>query len=151
MFAAWVATLIALLQIDLSWAALLWVPLAVALRSFLNVGLFITAHDAMHGTLYPKSSFLNHAVGRLSVFLYAGFSYDMLWAAHIRHHDAPGTADDPDFADTPGDGLWKWFSAFMIRYTTVKQTVVMTGICGSCHWSASHYGIRWSFGLYLHC
>ena len=127
LFAAWSATLIALLQIDLTWAALLWVPFAVALRSFLNVGLFITAHDAMHGTLYPTSSFVNHAVGRLSVFLYAGFSYDMLWAAHIRHHDAPGTADDPDFAETPGDGLWKWFSAFMIRYTTVRQILVMTG------------------------
>ena len=34
LFAAWSATLIALLQIDLTWAALLWVPLAVALRSF---------------------------------------------------------------------------------------------------------------------
>ena len=54
----------------------------------------------------------------------------MLWAAHIRHHDAPGTADDPDFAETPGDGLWKWFSALMIRYTTVRQILVMTGYMG---------------------
>ena len=62
-----------------------------------------------------------------SRFSYTLGFHDMLWAAHIRHHDARGTADDPDFAETPGDGLWKWFSAFMIRYTTVRQILVMTG------------------------
>ncbi len=125
-FAAWCVSLAILLQVELTWTALLWAPLAMALRSFLNVGLFITAHDAMHGTLYPKNKRLNHGIGRVAVFLYAGFSYDVLWKAHIQHHKAPGTSGDPDFADNPGDGLMKWFSSFMIRYSSLQQLVVMT-------------------------
>ena len=33
--------------------------------------------------------------------------------------------DDPDFAETPGDGLWKWFNCW--RSLTVRQILVMTG------------------------
>lgn len=125
-FFGWLFSLALLMQAELGWWALLWAPLAIAVRSFLNVGLFITAHDAMHGTLWPSNIKLNHMVGRLSVFLYAGFSYDVLWKAHIKHHEAPGTDSDPDFSDQPGDGLAKWFTAFMLRYSSIEQFVIMT-------------------------
>ena len=125
-FAAWGVSLVLLMQVELSWWALAWAPLAIALRSFLNVGLFISAHDAMHGTLWPSRPRINHTIGRAAVFLYAGFSYDVLWKAHIEHHRAPGTEADPDFSEKPGDGPVKWFTAFMIRYSSIQQFLVMT-------------------------
>src|SRR3954465_7339842 len=53
----------------------LLVPVLVALECWLNVGLFILAHDAMHGSLAPFRPRLNRAIGRLCLALYAGFSY----------------------------------------------------------------------------
>ena len=39
-------------------------PLLVAVLCWLNVGLFIVAHDAMHGSLAPIRPRLNRAIGR---------------------------------------------------------------------------------------
>ena len=124
-FAAWAVTLVALCRIELTWSDALWIPVAMAVRSFLNVGLFITAHDAMHGTLCTYNAHLNHAVGKVAVFLYAGFRYEPLLEAHIAHHDAPGTEHDPDFADDVEDGFWHWFRSFMVRYFSMSQLLVM--------------------------
>ena len=64
-------------------------------------------------------------MGKLAVFLYAGFRYEPLLAAHIEHHEAPGSEHDPDFADDPSDGFWHWFGSFMKRYFSFYQLVVM--------------------------
>jgi beta-carotene/zeaxanthin 4-ketolase len=95
--------------------ALLWVPV-IALQCWLYVGLFIVAHDCMHGSLAPFRPRLNRAIGRLCLGLYAGFSYDALNRAHHQHHRHAGTADDPDFDERPPHGFVAWFLAFFREY-----------------------------------
>jgi len=126
--AAWVITLV--MAVGGSWP--LWlVPLIIALRTFLSTGLFITAHDAMHGLVTPGWPRLNHAVGALAVFLYAGFGFRGLLEAHHVHHAAPGTAADPDFHR--GDSrLLPWFVSFMRRYVTLGQLLVVTAFFQIC-------------------
>ncbi len=94
---------------------LLAVPIAVA-QSWLSVGLFIVAHDAMHGSLAPGRPGLNRLVGRAMLTLYAGFSYDRLTRAHWQHHRAPGSAEDPDFCAEHPDRFARWYWAFLTRY-----------------------------------
>lgn len=106
-------------------AAPLWAwPLAVLLQAGLSTGLFITAHDAMHGTVAPAHPRLNRWIGRLSTLLYACFSFDALQRAHIDHHRYPATFDDPDYHR--GDArFWPWYLGFLRRYVTVGQLLGM--------------------------
>ena len=87
-----------------------------SIQSWLSVGLFIVAHDAMHGSLAPGRPGLNRAVGRAALTLYAGFNYDRLTKAHWQHHEAPGSADDPDFAADHPTAFWRWYWTFLTRY-----------------------------------
>ena len=91
-------------------------PLLVAVLCWLYVGLFIVAHDAMHCSLAPFRPGLNRAFGLLALLLYAGFSYDRLWPAHLAHHRRPGTGGDPDFFAPAPDRFGRWFAAFIGRY-----------------------------------
>jgi len=72
-------------------AAMLLVPVLC----WLNVGLFIVAHDCMHGSLAPGRPALNRWVGRVALALYAGFWFDRFVAKHHAHHRHAGTADVP--------------------------------------------------------
>jgi len=54
-------------------------------------GLFITAHDAMHGLVLPKKRRLNDLVGTFCALAFAGFDYKLLHAAHWRHHAHPAS------------------------------------------------------------
>lgn len=92
------------------------VPLLIAVNCWLSVGLFIIAHDCMHGTLVPFRPRINRAVGQLCLTLYAGFSFDQLNEKHHRHHRYSGTAEDPDFHDSPPYGFWRWFANFLGEY-----------------------------------
>jgi beta-carotene ketolase (CrtW type) len=101
-------------------------PLLVLAICWLNVGLFIVAHDAMHGSLAPGRPALNLWVGRLALALYAGFSFDRLRPKHFEHHRRPGTAADPDFsADHPSD-FWRWYLAFFRQYFGWRELAVLT-------------------------
>ena len=91
-------------------------PLLIAVQCWLNVGLFIVAHDAMHGSLAPFRPALNRAVGRLVLGLYAGFSYDRLIGKHFDHHRHSGTALDPDFHAGGPRRFWPWYLTFFRRY-----------------------------------
>ena len=117
----WFLSLYWLMTIELTLYSLVWIPVAIWFRSFLNVGLFITAHDAMHGTLYTKSQRVNHGVGAFCVGLYAGFSYKHLLFEHHRHHRLSGTLEDPDFADAYEHGFFRWLFSFMVRYCSLAQ------------------------------
>jgi beta-carotene/zeaxanthin 4-ketolase len=87
-----------------------------ALQCWLSVGMFIVAHDAMHGSLAPGRPRVNTAIGAFVLFLYAGFAWRKLRDAHFDHHRQAGTADDPDFhADNPHH-FWPWFAQFLRRY-----------------------------------
>jgi beta-carotene ketolase (CrtW type) len=96
----------------------LWLvaPFVVALQCWLSVGLFIVAHDTMHGSLAPQYPALNRLIGRFSVFIYAGFSYDKLFENHHAHHRNAGTADDPDFDENHPSSFWPWYIKFFRHY-----------------------------------
>lgn len=104
-------------------------PLALAavlvvLQTWLSVGLFIVAHDAMHGSLAPRRLRINRWVGRVCLFLYAGFVYDWMIRAHFAHHRRPGTADDPDFHPDAPDRFLPWLLRFMHHYFDLRQSLV---------------------------
>ena len=114
--AAWGANHVALVWTVDPFAQPLLTALLFAVQVWLSVGLFIIAHDAMHGSLAPKRPQLNEWVGGLALALYAGFSYRALLPKHHDHHRFAGTADDPDFDHENPDRPVRWYLAFMGEY-----------------------------------
>jgi beta-carotene/zeaxanthin 4-ketolase len=97
--------------------------LHVAIQSYLYTGLFITAHDAIHGSVTSNRK-LNTAIGRTASTLFAAFSYSRLQRNHMKHHRWPGTERDPDFSVRYRNPLF-WFAEFFLRYVTILQIVIM--------------------------
>ncbi|KAF8071007.1 Beta-carotene ketolase [Scenedesmus sp. PABB004] len=88
---------------------------------FVATGLFITTHDAMHGTVCYRSRALNDAIGRVAISLYAWFDYDMLHRNHWAHHNHTGQPGrDPDF-HRGNPHIAVWFAQFMLEYSTLLQ------------------------------
>lgn len=104
-------------------------PLALVLivvQAWLSTGLFIIAHDCMHGSFAPGRRARNAVVGTLCLGAYAGLSYRALYPLHHAHHAAPGTEHDPDFhADAPRSAL-PWFVHFFRGYYTHGQILRIT-------------------------
>ena len=105
------------IRIDLAW---LIVPL-IMLQCWLYVGLFIVAHDCMHGSLVPFQPRVNRLIGQICLTLYAGFSFDALNRKHHQHHRHSGTAEDPDFDEVPPHGYGRWFAKFFTEYFGWRQ------------------------------
>lgn len=110
--------------------ALVAAPILAATLCWLNVGLFILAHDSMHGSLAPSRPAINRAIGRLALALYAGFSFDRLRPMHQAHHAGPGTSEDPDFSVDHPDRFWLWYAAFFRQYFGLRELLVMTALTG---------------------
>ncbi len=105
------------------------VPIAVAiimLQTWLSTGLFIIAHDCMHGSLAPGRRRLNTMIGTICLAAYAGLSYRILYPKHKAHHRAPGTSADPDFNAAEPRRAWPWFVCFFMNYYTHGQIVRIT-------------------------
>lgn len=92
------------------------VPVVMLVQVWLSVGVFIVAHDAMHGSLAPGRPRLNTAIGSVILLLYAGFAWRKVRAAHMDHHRAPGTEADPDFYAGNPEDFWPWYRTFFTRY-----------------------------------
>jgi len=97
--------------------------LHILLQGYLYTGLFITAHDAMHGTV-SKNKFINKSIGSISTLLFAGLSYNILIKNHFKHHKNPGEEEDPDFY-TKSQNFFIWWGTFLWRYTTITQLIIM--------------------------
>lgn len=124
--AAWCAAHVAaIFAIDWSAAPLAAPVLMIAFQAWLFTGLFIIAHDCMHGSLAPGRPWVNRLVGRLTLALYAAFSYDRLLPEHHKHHRRPGTADDPDFDLDHPSAFWPWFARFMSHYYGWREFAAM--------------------------
>jgi beta-carotene ketolase (CrtW type) len=106
--------------------------LAVLLRTFLQTGLFIVAHDAMHGSLLPGSRRWNDRLGRLALGLYACLPWQGCRRNHLSHHLEPASPWDPDHHDGRHRGALAWYLRFMAEYLSPIQ---MAGLL-SC-WLAS--------------
>ena len=98
----------------------------VLLQAWLSTGLFIVAHDCMHGSLAPGRPRLNRAIGTVFLGAYAGLSYAALRPKHHAHHHAPGTANDPDFHPGAPRRALPWFVRFFTGYYTHGQIVRIT-------------------------
>lgn len=97
--------------------------LHLLLQSWLFTGLFITAHDSMHGTVSHNRT-LNYFSGFLSTMLYAGMWYPMLIKKHRAHHAWPGTKKDPDY-HVGNQNFFVWWFSFMKAYLTIWQIIIM--------------------------
>jgi phytoene synthase len=92
--------------------------------TWLYTGMFITAHDAMHGLVCPRNRWLNNMIGAGCVHMFALFDYKLLMRAHWAHHRHPAEPGlDPDYHDgtEEGSGFWAWYAHFMLDYMTWSQ------------------------------
>lgn len=100
--------------------------LHVLIQAYLYTGLFITAHDAMHGTV-SRYRGVNHAVGIISLLLFAGMNYNKIVKSHYLHHKYPGKAEDPDFT-AGSQNFFAWWFKFMRSYVTIMQLIIMAAV-----------------------
>lgn len=104
------------------------VPVIAAVQCWLSVGMFIVAHDAMHGSLAPGRPAVNARVGAALLQLYAGFGWTRMRDAHFDHHKHSGSANDPDFdADHPAH-FWPWYATFLRRYFGWRSGAYVFGV-----------------------
>jgi beta-carotene/zeaxanthin 4-ketolase len=94
------------------------VYLFVLLQTHFYTGLFITAHDAMHGVV-AKNKHLNHFIGRVCATLFMFNAYRVLLPKHHLHHRYVATDEDPDFH--PKGGFFGWYFHFVKQYLTIWQ------------------------------
>ena len=60
MIGLWAISFVILLSLDITKFNFLMLLPIILWQTFLYTGLFITAHDAMHGVVFPKSTKINH-------------------------------------------------------------------------------------------
>ena len=104
-------------------------PFLFLIFNHLYTGLFITAHDSIHGVVC-SNKFLNNLLGRLCLLFFAGFDYDFLRDEHWRHHSHAGLqGEDPDFhAGSPQ--FLPWILSFMRNYMKLDQVCRLLVIVG---------------------
>ena len=122
---AWAASLAVLLPLDGPSLPPALLVLAVLSRAFLQTGLFIVAHDAMHGSLLPGSPGWNDRLGRLALGLYACLPWESCRRNHQRHHQAPASPLDPDHHDGQNRNLLAWYLRFMAKYLSPGQMAAL--------------------------
>ncbi len=119
----WAYCLVNFLNWNFSWSNPL-VYLAILLQMHLYTGLFITAHDAMHGTVTANKT-MNNFIGGLCTMLYALFPFRKLYNKHHEHHRHVHSAADPDYHD---GNFFAWYFNFIKTYITWWQVVIMATI-----------------------
>ncbi len=101
----------------------IWMYFHILVQTYLFTGLFITAHDAMHGNI-SSSRAASTSFGYIASFLFAGMYYKRLLKNHRLHHKHAASEGDPDFY-AGSQNFLKWWAVFMWRYLTVIQLVIM--------------------------
>lgn len=128
---AWWLTLSAGLRLPLQQLHPLVLAAFVLLRSFLHTGLFIVAHDAMHGTLAPAGlNRLNRCIGQSCLWIYAGLDFEQCLNHHVQHHQAPGSARDPDVCTGTDPSALAWYVRFLSHYLNPMQLLRLTCCLG---------------------
>ncbi len=122
----WVVSLISLMTINTTYTPIGLIAIAVLWQMFLYTGLFITAHDAMHETIYPQLPKINSLIGAICVVAYGLFSYKKLLQKHWQHHRHPASELDPDFHDGQHPHPIAWYFHFMRGYWGWHQLIGFT-------------------------
>lgn len=110
------------------------IGIAIICQTFLYTGLFITAHDAMHGVVFPVNLKVNNAIGSLAVFCYGLFSYQELLRKHWLHHKYPSSDRDPDFHDGTETNFLSWYFHFMKRYWNWGRMMALVLVFHGLHY-----------------
>lgn len=121
----WSTSLILLLLVDVSKLNSFSILLALLWQTFLFTGLFITAHDAMHGVVLPGNNQINHLMGSISLTLYGCLPYKELLKKHWVHHRHPASETDPDFHDGKHKNFFAWYFHFMKGYFNWQQILTL--------------------------
>ena len=98
----------------------------ILVQAYLYTGLFITAHDSMHGAT-SRNRKINNAIGQVALWLFAAFRYPSMFSKHMAHHRNPGTEKDPDFYVKSQNPI-RWFFHFFFNYITVVQIFTMAAL-----------------------
>lgn len=117
----WMVSITLLMRFDFSFTNPL-VYIFVLIQMHLYTGLFITAHDAMHGTVAMGNKKLNNAIGQICTLLYAVFPFQKLNTEHHKHHKFVHTNDDPDYYE---GNFFVWYYQFIKQYLSWWQIVAM--------------------------
>ena len=129
---SWAASLVLLLRLNIQQFPWLVLP-GVIVQTFLYTGIFITAHDSIHGTVVPRQHKVNAAIGKFCLFVYALFSFNKVREKHFDHHRFPGTLKDPDYHDGQHPEFWLWYLHFLLTYISWKQIVGMAIVFNILH------------------
>lgn len=117
----WFVTLLCLLQFfEVNWQN----PLTyffILVQTHLYTGLFITAHDAMHGAVSSNIK-VNNTIGKLAATLFAYNSYKKLFPKHHMHHRYVATEKDPDYH---AGNFFAWYFKFAKEYVSIWQILLM--------------------------
>ena len=161
LFLLWLGSLIWLLSLDMSQITVLGGVVAVFVRTFLHTGLFITAHDAMHRNVFPKSRKVNDLIGSIATTAYALLSFRVLSQKHRLHHRHPASLDDPDFCDRQDcesdRNASYWYLKFMGGYLDRNQlwillvgmVLIFSTLSLGCHISVSNLILFWVLPILL--
>src|SRR5688572_15261119 len=117
---AWFLLLVFLLRYPVSFSDA-WVYVFILLQTHLYTGLFITAHDAMHGVVSSNRK-VNKGIGTLAAFLFAYNWFPRLLPKHHQHHHYVATEKDPDYHV---GSFWAWYFSFLKQYITWWQLLLM--------------------------
>jgi len=119
---SWAVMLVVNFTVPVDWRdPLIYVRIFIQMHLF--TGLFITAHDAMHGAVAPGNSRLNHAIGKVCAFLFLFNSYKKMRPKHYAHHKYAGTSQDPDF-HKGHPNFFRWYFDFLKEYISLRQIVL---------------------------
>lgn len=129
----WAVSLGVLLPSDVATMPIVLRVAAIVVQTFLYTGLFITAHDAMHGAISPSNIKLNNAIGSFAVGAYALFSYKKMIKTHWMHHQHPASEQDPDFHDGRHKNFLAWYFYFMTRYWSWTRLVGLIAVFHIAH------------------
>jgi beta-carotene ketolase (CrtW type) len=114
--AIWAGSLLFLVSLDVEKLPVYFIIPAMLLQTFLYTGLFVTAHDAMHGVVFPQNLKINNLVGLIAAWVYALFSFKNLSEKHWQHHHHPASELDPDFHDGKHKNFFAWYWRFTKKY-----------------------------------
>ncbi|WP_057937226.1 fatty acid desaturase [Algoriphagus resistens] len=117
----WFSCLVFLLNYEIFWDDPL-IYLGILIQMHLYTGLFITAHDAMHG-LVSTNKKLNKTMGWIAALLFSFNFYSRLFTKHHEHHRFVATDQDPDYHDS--DNFLVWYYSFIKQYVTIWQFLLM--------------------------
>lgn len=94
--------------------------LFILIQTHLFTGLFITAHDAMHGVVSGNRK-INKLIGQVCATLFVYNSYQKLFPKHHEHHKHVKTTNDPDYYE---GNFFVWYYHFLKQYVTIKQIIL---------------------------